>query len=56
MSRKIQLATLALLVAIVALVAACDSGGIGVGIPASGARWGGGGSGPDVLVGGGPVY
>jgi hypothetical protein len=31
----------------------CDQG-IGMSVPGSGARWGGG-SGPDVLVGGGPV-
>jgi hypothetical protein len=30
----------------------CDEGGVGLGVPASGARWGG--PGPDVLVGGGP--
>jgi hypothetical protein len=34
----------------------CDSQGIGIGVPASGARWGAGGTGPDVLVAGGPVY
>jgi hypothetical protein len=41
------------------LTAACDEGGIGMGVPTSGARWGGGsggGSGPGVFVGGGPVY
>ena len=48
-----------LLVLAVALTAAgCSEGGIGIGVPVSGggARWGGGSSGPDVLVGGGPVY
>jgi hypothetical protein len=35
---------------------ACDQGGIGIGVPAPGARWGSGAPGPDVLVGGGPVY
>jgi hypothetical protein len=46
------------LVAMVAIVAqACDgTSGIGMGIPAGGARWGGGGSGPGVIVSGGPVY
>jgi predicted small secreted protein len=49
------------LVAIVAILApACDgTSGIGMGIPAGGARWGsgsGGGTGPGVIVGGGPVY
>lgn len=36
-----------------------ETGGIGVGVPSGGARWGGGGSGstgPGVIVGGGPVY
>ena len=41
------------------LTAACDEGGIGMGVPTSGARWGsgsgGGTSGPGVIVGG-PVY
>ena len=36
--------------------AGCDSGGIGMGVPTSGARWGSGASGPDVFVAGGPVY
>lgn len=47
------------LVAVVAILAqACDgSSGIGMAIPAGGARWGGGGTtGPGVMVGGGPVY
>jgi hypothetical protein len=35
----------------------CDgAGGIGVGGPMGGARWGGGSSNPGVIVGGGPVY
>lgn len=33
-----------------------EGGGIGIGVPASGARWGGGNSGPGVLVAGGPEY
>jgi hypothetical protein len=43
------------------LIAACSAygcdggGGIGVGAPLGGARWGGGGSNPGVIVGG-PVY
>ena len=56
MSRNRRLAVAALFVLITALAAACESGGIGVGLPASGARWGSGSSGPDVFVGGGPVY
>jgi hypothetical protein len=45
------------LIALAALsVSACGSEGIGLGVPSSGARWGGGSSGPGVLVGGGPVY
>lgn len=31
-------------------------GGIGMSVPASGARWGSGHPGPDVFVSGGPVY
>jgi hypothetical protein len=35
----------------------CDSaGGIGVGVPVGGSRWEGGGTGPGVIVMGGPVY
>ena len=50
-------AWIGLLLALFAIgLSGCDSGGIGIGLPASGARWGSGGSGPDVLVGGGPVY
>lgn len=46
-----------LLLALVAIAApGCDEGGIGMGLPTSGARWGSGGAGPNVLVGGGPVY
>jgi hypothetical protein len=45
------------LVALAAMATAgCDSGGIGMGVPTSGARWGGGAPGPDVFVAGGPVY
>jgi hypothetical protein len=54
--KSVRIAALALLVLVMAFLAACESGGIGVGLPASGARWGSGGSGPDVFVGGGPVY
>jgi hypothetical protein len=45
------------LVALAALATAgCQEGGIGMGVPTSGARWGGGAAGPDVFVGGSPVY
>jgi hypothetical protein len=54
--RKTRLAVLALLALVAAFMVACESGGIGVGLPASGARWGSGGGGPDVFVGGGPSY
>jgi hypothetical protein len=45
---------LACIVLIVASLAAagCDESGIGINVPASGARWSG--PGPDVLVAGGP--
>jgi hypothetical protein len=50
-----------LLVGVVLLIMTCamygcdGAGGIGVGAPLGGARWGGGGSNPGVIVGG-PVY
>ena len=56
MTRHARMAALALLALAAAFMLACESGGIGVGLPAGGARWGSGGGGPDVLVGGGPVY
>jgi hypothetical protein len=34
----------------------CDASGIGVGVPVGGSRWEGGGTGPGVIVMGGPVY
>ena len=44
-------------IAVVAmLTSSCSEGGIGIGVPASGARWSGAGGSPDVLVAGGPVY
>jgi hypothetical protein len=44
-------------VTLVALAgAACDEGGIGMGVPSTGARWGGTGSAPTVLVAGGPSF
>ncbi len=46
----------ALIVAASLLTAACAQGGIGMGVPTSGARWGSGAAGPDVFVAGGPVY
>ena len=46
---------MAAIVAVLALVSAgCVEGGIGMGVPAGGARLSG--PGPDVLVAGGPVY
>ena len=54
-SRHVMMAAVIALAALVS--AAClDEGGIGMGVPNSGARWSGPGNGPDVLVGGGPVY
>jgi hypothetical protein len=56
MSGGIRLLACAL-VALAALASlGCQEGGIGMGVPTSGARWGSGASGPDVFVGGGPVY
>ena len=42
MSRNARLAAVVLLAVLTVVMAACDSGGIGVGLPASGARWGSG--------------
>ena len=56
MRRKLRLGVFGLLAVVAVLAAACESGGIGVGLPASGARWSSGGGGPDVFVGGGPTY
>lgn len=45
------------LIAVAAMaMSACTEGGIGMGVPSGGARWGSGTAGPDVLVAGGPVY
>ena len=38
------------------LTSGCNSGGIGMGVPTSGDRWGSGAGCPDVFVAGGPVY
>jgi hypothetical protein len=58
MKATIRVLTCALLAAAAMLTAGCTSSGIGMGVPTSGsgARWGSGTSGPDVFVGGGPVY
>jgi hypothetical protein len=54
---RVQRALACVLVVLAAMTTAgCDSGGIGMGVPTSGARWGGGAPGPDVFVAGGPVY
>lgn len=56
MTRNARRLAMVLLVVVTALMTGCDSGGIGVGLPASGARWGSGGGGPDVFVAGGPSF
>jgi hypothetical protein len=56
MSTTRRLLACALIAAAALVTAGCDEGGIGMGVPTSGARWGGGTSGPGVLVAGGPVY
>jgi hypothetical protein len=56
MNRTARTLAYALIVLFSMVIAGCDEGGIGIGLPASGARWGSGAGGPDVLVGGGPVY
>jgi predicted small secreted protein len=37
------------------LTSGCTEGGVGMGVPVGGSRWGGT-TGPGVIVGGGPVY
>lgn len=56
MTKANRLLACALLALTAVTSAGCNEGGIGIGVPASGARWSGGGGGPDVLVAGGPVY
>jgi hypothetical protein len=56
MNRVAQLLACALLALVAIATLGCQEGGIGMGVPTSGARWGGGAAGPDVFVGGSPVY
>jgi hypothetical protein len=62
MTRHMRWLVLRWLAGIVILVTACSmyactgATGIGVGAPLGGAKWGGGGSNPGVMVMGGPVY
>jgi hypothetical protein len=56
MTRPVRLLAFATIVLIAMASSGCDEGGIGLGVPSSGARWGGGTAGPDILVAGGPVY
>jgi hypothetical protein len=57
MTRPLRLLAWTMLaIATVTFPACSETGGIGVGVPAGGARWGGGTSGPGVIVSGGPVY
>lgn len=53
-TRRLLACTCIALVAM--LTSSCSEGGIGMGVPASGARWSGPGGSPNVFVGGGPVY
>ena len=56
MTRASRLLGCALIVLAAVAASACVEGGIGMSPGNSGARWGSGGGGPDVFVGGGPVY
>lgn len=56
MSRTCRAVAAIVVVMAAMLTSACNSGGIGMGVPTSGARWGSGAGGPDVFVAGGPVY
>jgi hypothetical protein len=56
MASHVRLLASAVILIMTCAMYGCDStGGIGVGAPLGGARWGGGGSNPGVIVGG-PVY
>ena len=57
MTRTGRLLACAFVVLAAVTTSACsEGGGIGMGVPSSGARWGGGSTNPGVIVGGGPVY
>jgi len=56
MPRSLRLLLVAVILIGTSLMYGCESGsGIGMSAPVGGARWGGGGSNPGVIVGG-PVY
>ena len=59
MTRRVRLLLALLLLAALVPSNACngEGGGIGMGAPPTGAaRWGGGSTGPGIIVMGGPVY
>lgn len=59
MSRPLRFRVLAGVVILITTCSmyGCDgAGGIGVGAPIGGAKWGGGSSNPGVMLMGGPVY
>jgi hypothetical protein len=57
MTRSFRFAAAVVILVTTASMYGCEgSGGIGVGAPIGGQRWGGGSSNPGVIVMGGPVY
>jgi hypothetical protein len=56
MSTTRRLSACACIAVVAMLTSSCSEGGIGMGVPVSGARWSGPGGGPGVYVAGGPVY
>ena len=56
MSTTRRLSACACIAVVAMLTSSCSEGGIGMGVPASGARWSGPSGGPGVYVAGGPVY
>lgn len=58
MTRTHRLLACALIALAAISTSACTEGGggVGMGVPVGGSRWGGGTAGPGVIVGGGPVY
>jgi len=57
MSRTIRLLAFVLAIAFLSMAEGCGPGGVGMGVSSGGARWGGStGTGPGIVVGGGPAY
>ena len=56
MSWTLRLVACALVALTAIVTCGCTEGGVGMGVPIGGSRWGAGSPGPGVIVAGGPVY